>query len=166
MRDGALPRQAADNLPVTPWPTREMQGDCGALANCLFACEPRPLPSFPQWDRRSTELSSPYQQHVFRFRWTSIRKEQGQAPRKNAVGESATGPSGDQWAKGAGSVELSDQALTSKLSYWKHVFAVVMQPCMMATAQPADFQRLVVVIVMRINRFDAANLTALLVEFA
>jgi hypothetical protein len=88
-------------------------------------------------------------------------------PKKNAVVMSATGPSGDQRAKGAGSTERStDQALTSKPSYWKHVFAVVMQPCMMATAQPAHFQRLVVVIVMRINRFDAANLTALLVEFA
>ena len=46
----------------------------------------------------------------------------------------------------------------------KHVFATLVQPDVMAPAQPADVQRLVVGVVMGIDRGVAADLAALLLQ--
>jgi hypothetical protein len=47
---------------------------------------------------------------------------------------------------------------------WKHVFAVVMEPGVMAAAQPTDRQWLLVLIVMGVDSFDTANFASLSID--
>lgn len=49
---------------------------------------------------------------------------------------------------------------------WKHVFAVLMEPGVMAAAQPSDHQRLLVLIVRGVGGFDTANFTSFPINLA